>query len=135
MWEELSTRINVQLVGQLANPLFEFQDVVDLELKAAEVVRRDTGAENVLDDWEQVIQGANGLERWRMGWTGDTAGGSENERIFDGRQGDTAIVEFCGKKPIVAMDNAGSCRRSAIGVKNDADVIDLWDVHGGEVQL
>src|SRR5881397_2507319 len=109
-----------------------FVVTVDVEAKISEVVLADLDFEHFIDNGQDVMERPNGLE-WDSSWrTEDSAGGGQDQGVFNGCDRDAAIVKSRRENTVVAADDAGGSRRLPIGVKNLADVIPFGQIHNHE---
>jgi hypothetical protein len=76
-----------------------------------EVVLADGEAEDFLDDGQEVSQRTDGGEGWRFGWAKETAGRSENQRVFYGDQRDASLIKVIGQEAVVTANGSGSAWR------------------------
>jgi len=84
--------------------------LIDVELEMAEIVLTDAELKHLVDHRKQVIQRADGLQRNVIGRAEDAAGGSQDERVFDGcHRHATVPTRQDSKKP--ANELACCCRR------------------------
>ena len=102
---------------------------VDTKAEVAEIVLADVELADLVDNGNQVVERANGLEHSGVRMAEDTARGSQDEGVFHDQHGHAAIVKSRRKEAIVAADNASGSWRTAIRFENPADIILLGDFH------
>src|SRR5437879_10334122 len=81
-------------------------DSINVELEVAEVLLTDSKLQHFVDDREQVIQRADGLQWNGIGRAEDAAGGSQDERIFDSCQRYSTSIKNSREETIIATNRA-----------------------------
>ena len=104
-------------------------DPVETKAEVTEIVLADVELADLVDNRDQVVERANGMEDRGIRMAEDTAGSSQDEGVFHDEHRHAAIVESRRKKTIVAADNASSSGRTAIRFENPADIILFGDLH------
>ena len=85
-------------------------DSMDVELEISEVVLTDVELKHFVNDREQVIQRANGLERNSIGRAEEAARGGQGQCVFDGCHRHATIIKNRCEETIVATNNASGSR-------------------------
>ena len=88
-----------------------------------EVVLADRQGEDFIDHRREVSQGANGGQGRRVVGAEETAGGGENERVFDGNQWHSSLVKCSSNEAVMPADGSCCARSFTISIQDDTDIL------------
>jgi hypothetical protein len=112
--------------------LFFLQRLIDFELEIAEVIGSDEKGKDFINDRQQVMERADGLEPGCIWRTEDAACGGQDQGVFDSRERNAAIIKRSRQNAVIAAEDSGGSGHAAIGFQDFADVIALreFGLHG-----
>src|SRR5262245_52501712 len=102
-------------------------DSIDAELKVTEVILADAELKYFVNDWKQVMQRPDRLERNNVRRAEDPARGGQDHGVFDDSERYAPIIKSSGQETVVAPEGTRGSWHSTIRVENFANVIGFWD--------